>query len=132
MKCCLLNIQSSRNKSVEFVDYIWESKIDIAVLTEAWLKPVDVEARIDATPTGYSLLNCPRPNRIGGGTAILVRDTFNVKKCRTTIIKSFEYSDWIVVSYSFKMRLVVIYRLPYSATHPVTTSAFISEFSELL
>jgi hypothetical protein len=58
MKCCLLNIQSLRNKGAEFADYIYESEVDIAVLTETWLKSVDVAARIDATPTGYSLLNC--------------------------------------------------------------------------
>ncbi len=63
MKYCLLNIQSS----AEFLDYICESKVDIAVLTETWLKSVDVAATIDATPTAYSLLNYPFPNRIGGG-----------------------------------------------------------------
>ena len=44
----------------------------------------------------------------GGGPAILVRDTFHVKKREITTMKSFEYSDWIIVSGSSRIRLVVI------------------------
>ncbi|XP_028418754.1 uncharacterized protein LOC114544280 [Dendronephthya gigantea] len=104
----------------------------MAVLTETLLKSVDAAARIDATPTGYSLFNCSRLNRIDGGTAILVHNTLRVKKRKAAIMNSFECSDWIIASDTFRIRLVVIYRPPYSAIHPVTTSAFISEFAEFL
>ena len=67
MKCFLLNIQSLRNRSAEFVHHICEAKVDIAVLTETRLKSVDTAARIDATPAGYCLWNCQRPNGISGG-----------------------------------------------------------------
>lgn len=47
-------------------------------------------------------------------------------------MNSFEYSEWSVVSGSFWLRLVVVYRPPYSPNHPVTTSVFIAEFAQFL
>ena len=34
MRCCLLNARSLKNKCAEFVDYICDSEVDIAVITE--------------------------------------------------------------------------------------------------
>ena len=34
MRCCLLNARSLKNKCAEFVDYICDSKVDIAAITE--------------------------------------------------------------------------------------------------
>ena len=45
---------------------------------------------------------------------------------------SFEFSEWILISGSFRIRLAVVYRPPYSTKHPVTISSFISEFSQYL
>ena len=33
---------------------------------------------------------------------------------------------------SFQFRLVIIYRIPYSAVHPITSSTFFLEFSDYL
>lgn len=34
IRCCVLNAQSIRNKGPDFVDYVCDSKVDIAVITE--------------------------------------------------------------------------------------------------
>ena len=68
MKCCVLNAQSLRNKSADFVDYICDFKPDIVAVPETWFKEID-SAAVEATPH-------PRPGRTGGGTAIVLRDTF--------------------------------------------------------
>ena len=44
----------------------------------------------------------------------------------------FEYSEWIIVSGSARLRLVVIYRPPYSSSHPRTVGMFVTEFAEFL
>ena len=132
MRCCLLNARSLKNKGPEFVDYICDSEVDIAVITETWLKSGDSAAKIAATPTGYRLLDHPRPNRTGGGTGILLRDSLVIKQARVGILDSFEYSEWTIISGSFRLRLVVIYRPPYSVTHPATVNLFITEFAEFL
>ncbi|CAB3999943.1 Hypothetical predicted protein, partial [Paramuricea clavata] len=123
---------TSRNKGPEFVDYICDSEIDIAVITETWLKSADAAAKIAATPTGYRLFNHPRPHRIGGGTGILARDSLVIKQARAGIFNSFEYSEYIIVSGSSRVRLVVIYRPPYSFNHPATVNMFITEFADFL
>ena len=50
MKCCVLNAQSLRNKSADFVDYICDFKPDIVAVTKTWFKEIDSAAKIEATP----------------------------------------------------------------------------------
>jgi len=97
-----------RNKGPDFVDYVCDSKVDIAVITETWLKSADSAARMTATLPGYWLFNHPCPDRNGGGTGILARDSLVVKQARAGICDTCEYSEWIIVSSSARLRLVVI------------------------
>ena len=49
-------------------------------------------------------------------------------------MSSFEFSEYLIVIdiSSFQFRLVIIYRIPYSAVHPITSSTFLLEFSDYL
>ena len=132
IRCCVLNAQSIRNKGPDLVDFVCDSKVDIVVITETWLKSGDSAARIAATPSGYPLFDHPRPDRNGGGTGILAWNSFVVKQARAGICDTFEYSEWIIVSGSARLRLVVIYRPPYSSSHPRTVGMFVTEFAEFL
>ena len=82
MRYCLLNARSLKNKGPEFVDYFCDSEVDIAVTTETWLKSSDPAAKIATTPTGHRILDHPRPNRTGGGTGVLLRDSLVIKQAR--------------------------------------------------
>ena len=62
----------------------------------------------------------------------MARDSLVVKQARAVICDTFEYSEWIFVSSSARLRLVVIYRLPYSSSHPRTVGMFVTEFAEFL
>ena len=46
MKCFVLNAQSLGNKGPDFVDYIYDSGVDIAVITETWLKSENAAVKI--------------------------------------------------------------------------------------
>ena len=96
------------------------------------MKSGDSAARIAATPSGYRLFDHPRPDRNGGGTGILARDSLVVNQARAGICDTFEYSEWIIVSGSARLRLVVIYRPPYSSNHPRTVGTLVTEFAEFL
>ena len=48
------------------------------------------------------------------------------------VFDTFEYSEWIIVSGSVHLRLVVIYRAPYSSSHPRTVGMFVTEFAKFL
>ena len=95
-------------------------------------KKIDTAAKIEATPPGYKLCDHPRPDRTGGGTAIVFRDTLCITKLAADVLNSFEYSEWKIVSGSFRVHFVLIYRPPYSTNHPVTINTFIVEFSQYL
>ena len=42
---------------------------------------------------------------------------------------SFEFSEWRVTYTSFRAKLIIIYRPPYSQAHPVSPRVFFEEFS---
>ena len=86
----------------------------------------------EITPPSYKLFHCPRSDRRGGGTALLFRDNINVCKLESGSRNSFEFSEYLVCTGSLRIRLVIIYRPPYSTNHPVTVNSVIDEFSEYL
>ena len=45
---------------------------------------------------------------------------------------SYEFCEWIVKSSGLSIRIAIIYRLPYSERHPVTTNVFLTEFPDYL
>ena len=123
---------SIKNKSAEFVDYVTSSKADLFALTETWLSEIDDALRGEITPTGLKLIDHSRKNRRGGGTALLFRESLNFQKIAARELRSFEYLELIVSSGTFKVRLVILYRPPYSPLHPVTTSTFLADFTDYL
>ena len=54
---CNLNVQSLRNKSASFVDFVYDSKADLVAVTETWLTDNDTANAALATPVGYKLEN---------------------------------------------------------------------------
>ena len=132
LKLCCLNTRSLKNKTADFVAYAIDSRADLFALTETWFTDIDVAHKVEATPPGFRLLDHPRKNRVGGGTALLFRDHLHVKKLAGDEVDSFEYSEWSVGSNTYKLRLVIIYRPPYSVNHPFTVNRFINEFANYL
>ena len=129
---CTVNARSIANKSALFVDYINECNADLCAITETWLSDNDSAVCHAITPPSYKLFHCPRSDRRVGGTALLFRDNINVCKFESGSRNAFEFSEYLVCTGSLCIRLVIIYRPPYSTNHPVTVNSFIDEFSEYL
>ena len=128
---CSLNARSLRNKSAAFVDLVCDVKADIFTICETWLTVNDSAVLSELRPPGYkTLCHCPRTNRIGGGTALLIRDGIDVVKVLSAEKSSFEVSEWLANVGVMRFRVVVMYRPPYSAEHPVSTAVFIGEFAD--
>ena len=133
LKFCNLNTRSLKNKSADFVCYVKSCAADIFAITETWFTDMDCAHRAEATPPGYKLYDHPRFGRTGGGTALLCREGITVTKVAAGEKRSFEFSEWIILSRgSRKIRIVIVYRLQYSPNHPVTTGEFFEEFSDYL
>ena len=64
-----------------------------------------------------------------GGTALLFCDSVCVHKMDAGNRTSYEFSEWLIYfTCAEKMRLVVVYRPPYSGEHKVPTSVFLTSF----
>ena len=81
---------------------------------------------MEITLPGYKLFEHQRVGRIGGGNALLLNEAIDVRKVDSGECRSFEFGEWILKHGSSKLRLIVIYRILYSPTHPVSTSVFLS------
>ena len=128
----MANVRSLRNKTSDFVDYVCSTNVDIFAITETWLNVNDDTTRCAACPEGYYLADHPRSTGRGGGTALLYRDSLAVKKIEAGEKTSFENSEWLVQSKHHNLRIVIIYRPPYSEEHKVTIGIFLNEFLEYL
>lgn len=100
--------------------------------SETWFSERDGAHRGEATPPGFKLLDHIRDGRTGGGTALLVRDSLPEKKADAGEETSFEYSERIVDCGFRKVKIMMIYRIPYSIKHPITTNTFFEEFTSYL
>jgi hypothetical protein len=82
---CLLNARSIKNKSSDFVCYGLSAGADVFAITETWFTDIhkDMAHKAEITLPGYKLLDHPRTERSGGGTALLCMDNITVHKVRT-------------------------------------------------
>ena len=126
-----LNGRSLRNNSAAFIDLLLEYKADLFAVNETWLTHNDTSALVELSTAGYNLLHRPLSNLRGGGTALFFRDCLDVTRVNSSEESSFEFSEWLVSTPTVRLR-VIVYRPPYSHTHPVTISTFITEFANLL
>jgi len=126
---CTLNARSLRNKSALFFDYACDCKADVFALTETWLSLEDSAVYKEITPPGYNFVHCPMSCRMGGGTGLLFKDSIYVSNIASGSKSSFEFAEYLLTAGSFRLRLAIVYRPPYSQNHPVTISTFLEEFS---
>jgi hypothetical protein len=98
LKLCLLNARSIKNKSSDFVCYGLSAGADVFAITETWFTDIhkDMAHKAEITLPGYKLLDHPRTERSGGGTALLFRDNITVHKVDGGERRSFEFSEWIL------------------------------------
>ena len=101
-------------------------------ITETWYTVNDMPHKAEIILPGYKLLDHPRTARSSGGTALLFRDNIIVQKVDGGERRSFEFSEWLLQYCYSKLRIIIVYRPPYSVVHPIAASAFFDEFSTYL
>ena len=115
-----------------FIDFICEYQPDLLAATETWFIDGESASKTQCTPGGYRFFDHSRSGRRGGGTGLLFKNNLMVTKVTGGEHQSFEYSEWKVTSGSRRVNLIIMYRPPYSAAHPVTSAVFFVEFAEYL
>jgi len=131
---CVLNAQSVCNKADILQDYFVENDLDIVAFTETWLTENDTESKTigDLKPDGFDFKHIPRPDRRGGGVALLYRDTIKCKVHTPYRAESFESMICDLISGSCKFKLVVVYRPQLSSSKKSTTAKFFQEFPDFV
>ena len=83
--------------------------------------------------SGFNFKNFPRPSeRNGGGTGAFYNLSLDLSFFDSGEKSSFEFSEWKLSVHGRIIRLVVVYRPPYSKEHPVPASVLFQEFSAFL
>lgn len=121
----LLNVRSLNNKGPFINDTITDMNLDFMCLTETWQLPNDYMTLNEAAPPGYVTLAKPRLSGRGGGLAVIHRSCFKVDPVPLPVFTSFE-----CLSFSFTGSQPSLVLLVYRP--PKTSSAFITDFTELL
>ena len=120
LRVACVNSRSVRNKIAVIIDHLVDSGIDICTITETWLKECDSVSIAGQSTAGFVFRSFPRQSgRSGGGTGILCKESLNVKSSDCGEFNSFEFSEWNVCVHKQTIKVVTIYRPPYSEDHPV-------------
>lgn len=128
-----VNTRSIRNKTAEFLHHILDSRLDVCMVTETWLNDHNTVSLASLSPSGFNFKNFPRPSeRNGGGMGVFYNLSLDLSFFVGGEKSSFEFLEWKLSAHGRIIRLVVIYRPPYSKEHPVPASVFFQEFSAFL
>ena len=110
--------------------------IDILTLTETWLgTSIDAQVLSELVPPGYDILHVARPDKRGGGVAVLFREGLVLNIIQSTkdgIFTQFEHMELSVKAGKTQMRLCIIYRPPPSGQNRFKATMFLDEWSNYL
>ena len=128
MNLFLWNVRSlGNNLKIHFIlQTLKDCNIDIAFITESWLTEGFAHTAALLNSFKYELSHTFRPNRTGGGVAVLIRKPLNFKVVNFhLIVDSFEWHAIRLPSMGYLF--VTIYR-----KQEFPLALFLSEFDELL
>ena len=133
IKVATLNVRSLKNKDNIVAEELRNSSIDIAILTETWIKESD-ENWCDVCALNKMGLSFETHNRVGkqgGGIALVSNEIYNkVKLPKVTETLNCEYAMWKISVNRVKLGIVGIYRPPNTCI-PAFTDELIDILDEI-
>ncbi|KAJ1091425.1 hypothetical protein NDU88_004551 [Pleurodeles waltl] len=78
LKCILVNARSVHKHAVELWDLLDSTAPDVAFITETWMNASSAPDIATAIPEGYKISRKDRTNQVGGGIAIIFKDSISV------------------------------------------------------
>ena len=114
IKCALVNCWSVVNKTADFWCDLIENSFTLCALTETWIRQEDVTS-VQFCPPAFKAISISRKDNIGGGIAVVYKDTITVRSRATHSYSSMECSSFSVDLPMSTINLSVIYRPPNSS-----------------
>ena len=127
----IANARSARGKTEEILYYVIEVNLDLTSLSETWIDNNDdmTKAKLKTENLKY-MANKERSHK-GGGLGIIYKTTFTISMLTCGEIQSFEYCILkIGIEVTKHLTGLLIYRLPYSANHPISVGTFLEELGD--
>ena len=123
----LWNAQSINNKIGDLIQILEDKSIDICCICETWLQSQNNLITSYIRESGYKIYHCNRPDKMGGGVAIVSKSEYTQKFASSLHYSSFEgvIQTLKTDNSSVNLTLMVIYRLG-----SVPSSIFMNEFYE--
>ena len=122
------NAQSLVNKVDDVLSILFDSKIDLACISETWFSDQSNTTTSVIKSAGYNIAHVFREKR-GAGVGIIWNNSLNKQvrsKSVTKLYDTFQYQN-IIFHGKFSINLMCIYRL-----QETSYSLFLQEFSEML
>jgi len=133
LKFGTLNCNSIMNKTVGVMEHLLETGCDICFVQETFLRVGDDAKLAEIRDYGMSVISDPRKHRSGGGIAMLYRSAFQLKiNTQVKKYKSFQVMETLLKTEDELLRLVNVYRPPYSKKARFTECDFLLEFEDYL
>ena len=130
IKCALVNCQSVVNETVDLQHNLTENNFTLCALTETWIRQDDDVTSVQLRPPGFKVISISRKDEMGGGMAVVYKDTITVRSKATHSYSSMECSSFSVDLPMSTINLSVIYRPPNSSISSIL--AFAIDFLDLL
>lgn len=106
---------------------------DVCFIQETFLRDGDKAKLAEIKEYGWNILSDPRKHRSGGGIAMLYKNNIQLKSnTKVTKYKSFQVMESLLTTSTDLVRLVNIYRPPYTKKARFTESDFLREFEDYL
>lgn len=114
MTCLYSNIRSVAKNAADLENYILAEKIDLAFLTETWLKKKQSsEALLSNTCKTHQVYRVDRPLKKGGGVAIIMLNEAKFESVMSVSIPNgFELLCGDIYIEQSELRLICVYRPP--------------------
>ena len=129
----LANVRSAKNKTEVIIHNIVEEELDLSFICETW---IDNDDSVTKAKLKTELLSIKgNKQRLGkeGGVGLIYRKGYDVDALESSELASFEYCLYkIAISQKQQLMVLLIYRPPYSETHPVMVGALLDEIPDFI
>ena len=131
-----LNARSVKNKSDLILETCLLHNLDMAVITETWLKDTDEDQAwlqsSEMTQKEYRLDTINRNKRKGGGIALLYRKDLHPTRLQTSKYDTLEAGRWKVSIKNKQIVILGIYHPPLGSSPSNTSAKFLEETTDLI
>ena len=129
-----LNCQSVRDIASTLHDRLLDERIDIAILTETWLKEEDDEAYLsELAGNDFKIISFPRSSGRGGGIAFIIKNHLQqLVVSKRLHFQSMEAAELSIKTGQIISTFICVYRLHPNKKINLSFNTFFDEFPILL